>query len=178
MNNVVSSVTSGVKSGVKSSAKNIKKLVKNGELTYEELRAIEGRRRAILKRSQLPFYRILTFWDGTVLRTLVTDFLFWFTMAIYVAVRIQARVGLPDFVSDIKTSDIGVIGGFLSFFLVFFVVQNNKRFDILYGESMKIKGRIFDVATMARSCSTLPLTNSLRMIRYMNAAVSEDSIPC
>jgi hypothetical protein len=61
-----------------------------------------------------------------------------------------------------------VLGGFLSFFLVFYVNQNHKRYFDLYEDSMACKGRIFDVASLA--VTTLPYAQAHRLVRYMNAA--------
>lgn len=138
---------------------------------WEELKVIEKKRREILRRSELPLVRILLFWDGTCLRVLFQDPLVWFTMSIYIAIRIQARLGLSSKVANISTSDIGIIGGFLSFFLVFFVVQSNTRFNMMYDKSMCCEGRILDIATLAKA--TLPRENGLRLIRYLNAAVGD-----
>eukprot|EP00549_Striatella_unipunctata_P015902 CAMPEP_0118681696 /NCGR_PEP_ID=MMETSP0800-20121206/5081_1 /TAXON_ID=210618 ORGANISM="Striatella unipunctata, Strain CCMP2910" /NCGR_SAMPLE_ID=MMETSP0800 /ASSEMBLY_ACC=CAM_ASM_000638 /LENGTH=375 /DNA_ID=CAMNT_0006578019 /DNA_START=44 /DNA_END=1171 /DNA_ORIENTATION=+ len=140
----------------------------NEEYSWEELKSIERRRRAVLRRSSLPFWRILTFWDGTCLRILVHDVLFWISIAIFVGIRCQARWGIPDAVSDLDSNDIGVIGGFLSFFLVFFVVQSNNRFDTLYAKSMVGENKIFDVAMIAKA--SLPIERAKRLVRYMNAA--------
>jgi hypothetical protein len=141
-----------------------------GDRTWDELKAIEKKRREILRRLSLPLIRILFFWDGTCNSILLQDPLVWITLALYVVVRIQARVGYTGFAGNISTSDIGVIGGFLSFFLVFFVVQSNTRFNTMYEKSMSCEGRIFDTATLAKA--SLPREHGLRLIRYMNAAVS------
>lgn len=90
------------------------------------------------------------------------------TITIYIAIRIAAREGLPDYVSDLDSGRLGVVGGFLTFFIVFFVNQTYKRFLGLYGNCMACKGRIFDAATLARTC--MPLERALRLNRYMNAA--------
>ena len=71
------------------------------------------------------------------------------------------RIGIPDYVADIGSGDIGVVGGFTSFFLVFYVNQSNTRYFSLY------KGRIFDVASIA--ATNLPRNVATRLIRYMNA---------
>jgi hypothetical protein len=67
------------------------------------------------------------------------------------------RLGLPDYLEDLNTGNIGVIGAFLSFFLIFFVVANQKCFDMLYASSMSCEGHIFDIAT-------LPKPNDCRLI--------------
>lgn len=149
---------------------NVNKMTLAGEdeFTFSQLKSVEKRRRAILKRSELPFFKVLTFWDGTCLRLLCFDPLLWFTIIIYVVIRVQARIGLPEYVADLNTGNIGVIGSFLSFFLVYFVVTSNKRFDDQYAMSMAAKGRVLDVASMARA--SLPRDIALRVVRYMNAS--------
>ncbi len=138
------------------------------EYSWDELEAIEKRRRRILKRSDDPFFSILAQWDGTVLDQLFHDALFWITILIYAGVRVWARIGIPDYVADLGSGDIAVIGGFTSFFLVFFVNQSNARYFSLYDKSMACKGRIFDVASIA--VTNLPRNVATRLIRYMNAA--------
>lgn len=157
-------------SASKMMTRSFRKLFGNSDdLSWQELKDIERRRRAILRRTDLPFYRILTFWDGTTLQVLCLDPLMWCCIALYIAVRFQARSGLPDYVADIASVDIGVIGAFLSFFLVFFVNQSYNRYETLYGFSMSCEGRTFDVASICRA--TLPRANGLRLIRFMNATV-------
>ncbi len=173
MNTVTASVktaakatTSAASSTVKTAAKVISSAEK--EYTWDELEAIETRRRAILKRSEEPFWGILAHWDGTVLPSIFTDSLFWITVGIYILIRVWARTGIPDYVVDLGSGDIAVIGGFLSFFLVFYVNQSNTRFFTLYNCSMACKGRIFDTATLV--VATLPKEVGCRVVRYMNAA--------
>jgi hypothetical protein len=122
------------------------------EKRWKELQRLEKKRRAILKRVEEPFWKTLLYWDGTVLSHLKTDSVLWLTMALYLATRVLARQGLPDFVSDLDAGRMGIIGGFLTFFVVFYVNQSHKRYFQLYGHSMACKGRIFDAATLARSC--------------------------
>jgi hypothetical protein len=90
-------------------------------------------------------------------------------MCLYIATRVAARQGLPAFAAGLDTDRIVIVGGFLTFFLVFYVNQSHKRFFDLYCHSMACKGRIFDAATLARSCH-MPSEQALRLIRYMNAA--------
>jgi predicted membrane chloride channel (bestrophin family) len=136
---------------------------------WEALQRIERRRRNILLRTEEPFWRTLMYWDGTVLSALKFDSLLWITIAIYVGVRCAARSGLPEFVSGLDSGRMAIVGGFLTFFMVFYVNQTNARFLALYGHSMACKGRIFDAATLARTCR-MPHERALRLIRYLNAA--------
>jgi len=91
-------------------------------------------------------------------------------IAIYVAVRLQAHFGnLPAYVEQIgEASDIGILGSFLSFFLVFFVNQSNSRFNEMYKKTAEIRRRILDTASMA--AITMPPAQALRLVRYLNAA--------
>jgi predicted membrane chloride channel (bestrophin family) len=144
------------------------KTTQQDEFRWEELQRIEKRRRAILLLVEQPFWKVLTYWDGTVLRAISMDPLFWFVLACYVAVRIQARLELPTFVASLSSNNLTIVGGFLTFFLVFYVNQNHKRYFGLYNDSMACKGRIFDVATLA--VANLPPEIASRLVRYMNAA--------
>jgi len=124
-------------------------------------------------------------WNGTVLRILAKDILIYLTMVIYISIRLAARYGggVPTYLGELGSGNLSVIGGFLSFFLVFYVNQSHARFFRLYHESMTCKGRIFDVAALAKT--TLPPARATRLVRYMNAAhiagyvgLSSETYPC
>jgi len=139
------------------------------DYTWEELQKLEKVRRSILTRSEDGFWKTLSYWKGTCLQILLFDSLLWIVLGIYAGIRIQARLDAPTFVAEIGgAQDIAVIGGFLSFFLVFYVNQNHKRYFGLYENAMACKGRIFDVSTMA--VAYLPKEVAMRLVRYMNAA--------
>ena len=80
---------------------------------------------SILLRTEQPFWGILSHWDGTCLvltSLLIKDPLLWITIAIYIGMRVSARKGILDYVSEFSTdSNIIVIGSFVSFSLVFYV---------------------------------------------------------
>jgi hypothetical protein len=167
--------TSALGSGVAGGLSTVSTLVLGpNELNHAQLQSIEKRRRAILLRSELPFYKMLTYWDGTCLKILALDPLMWLTMILYVIIRVMSRTGLPDYVEALSSGNIGVLGTFLSFFLVFFVNNSNTRFNAQYGLSMAAKGRILDIASIARG--TLPKERGLRIVRYLNASVSYDML--
>jgi predicted membrane chloride channel (bestrophin family) len=75
---------------------------------------------------------------------------------------------VPGFMRDLGDTDLDVIGGFLSFFLVIFVNQSNLRFNEMYKLSMSCTGKIYDVAQSV--AVSLPHANALRLVRYLNAA--------
>ena len=138
------------------------------EHSFQELQAIESRRRQILHRSDLPYWRILMFIDGTCLRALSSDWLLFLTLSVFVGIRFQAwTVGmLPEFA--LGRLGISEIGGFLSFFLVLFVNQSNQRFQDMYKESKNACKRIYDLA--ATATTALPPAEAARLVRYINAA--------
>jgi hypothetical protein len=137
--------------------------------TWAELNHLEQRRRAILKRVELPFRRIIFYWDGTCLRALSRDWLIWITIVMYVFIRTLAWLDIvPHFVNELGSRDTGVLGGFLSFFLVLFVNQTNSRFNAMYMDSMACETFIMDVASIAKM--SFPRPNALRIVRYLNAA--------
>lgn len=163
------------KNPIKGSYQRIKKAVKvsfapvQDDYRWEELQEIERDRREILLRVDDPVWKTLLRYDGTVMQILIADPLFWFTVLLYVGIRILAEYDLlPPSLHDFPVDSITVLGGFLSFFLVFWVNQSNSRFFGLYGHSMACKGRIFDAASLAVTC--LPYAQASRLVRYMNAA--------
>lgn len=141
---------------------------------WKELQDIERRRRKILKRSELPFWRILGYFEGTCLKAMVVDWLLWVTLGVYVSLRVVLRLGLGGEALHLvdlglgDTTDISVIGGFLSFFLVLFVNQSNTRFTDMYKTSMKCPARIYDVAQIV--APTFSKARAQRLIRRLNAA--------
>eukprot|EP00977_Amphora_coffeiformis_P009244 scaffold2102_cov161-Amphora_coffeaeformis.AAC.28 len=153
-------------------SKTLKTLVNSitTDLSWEELQALEKRRRKILRRQgRKSFFRILFSWDGTLLRMLSKDNLMRLTMGIYALVRCGAHLNLlPEVLNTIGGADIGIIGAFLSFFLVIFVNDSSSAFERLFEISMKVKNSILATASLARS--SLPRSHAARLVRYLNAA--------
>ena len=92
------------------------------------------------------------------------------TMLIYIGIRIFANVidYVPTSVELWTGANIGIIGGFLSFFLVLFVNQTNGRFLEMYGCSKACSGRIQDVAGLAKT--QLPPEMADKLVKHFNAA--------
>lgn len=158
---------------VKGAKRSILKHVMNQVDTYrlEELQAIEKRRRAILQLVEQPFWKIILHLDGTVLQQMTHDMLFWITAILYAGIRFQARFGkLPTYLSTLGSGNIAALGGFISFILVFYVNQTHKRYFDLYSNSMAVKGRIFDVAALAKTTFGSDQAAARRLVRYLNAA--------
>jgi Bestrophin, RFP-TM, chloride channel len=165
--------TAGKKNRMKKATQGVKKVVKkivpeHRDYRWEELQRIEKRRNQILHHVEEPTWKILLRWDGTVLRILAGNPLLWITLTIYVMMRVFARNSLPEVLGKTTSDSMTILGGFLSFFLVFYVNQNHKRFFQLYNDSMGMKGRIFDIASLA--VTTLPFAQASRLVRYCNAA--------
>jgi Bestrophin, RFP-TM, chloride channel len=135
---------------------------------WSELQENEKRRQAALRYVSEPFWKILTHWDGTVWKILIRDFLFWLTMAIYVGVRFQTRYSLPVFISALSSDNMGLIGGFLTFTLAFYVNQNYSRYFSLYQESRNCSGHILDLASLMKP--VMPYHRAARILRYLNAS--------
>jgi hypothetical protein len=139
-------------------------------LSWNELQAIEKRRRRILRHGEKPFIRILTLWEGTVWHALATDVLLYFVIAVYIITRVIALYfDAEHLVAAFSGDNIRVIGGFLTFFLVIYVNATNTRFNTLYDASMGCKGKVIEASLLAKAC--LPRERALRFVRYMNAAV-------
>jgi len=124
----------------------------------------------MLLQAELPFWRILSYYNGTSLKVVTTDSLVWAILITYAWIRIRANSidYVPDEVSMLAKTNISILGGFLSFFLVLFVNQTNSRFLEMYGFSKACSGRIQDVAGLAKT--QLPFEVADQLIRHFNAA--------
>ena len=121
-------------------------------------------------QAELPFWRIILFWSGTCLKEITTDELVWLSMAIYAGIRIYASTidYVPEVAAMVEKTNVSILGGFLSFFLVLFVNQTNGRFLEMYGFCKACSGRIQDVAGLAKT--QLPPDVADRLVRHLNAA--------
>ena len=119
--------------------------VNGTEQTFEELEATEYKRRDLLKMSKKFvsaefFYTI----QGTVLGQIFGSVVFWVTLFVYLSIRI-AIVDYKHPVLPIQTFPLSVIGGFVSFFLTFFVNQTFSRFSTMYFSSKAVEGRLHNL---------------------------------
>lgn len=141
--------------------------------TLSELQQIEFQRREILQCVELPFWRILTFWNGTCLKALALDWLIWVPIIIYLTLRVQAHLGvaMPELIALMGKTDTNILGSFLSFLLVLFVNQTNARFFDMYKLSKACGGQIQDAAGLASTwLQRKQPDRTSRLIRYLNAA--------
>lgn len=139
--------------------------------TWADIKEIERRRLKILSKVEYPFWRVLSSWHGTCLQAMATDSMVWVPLLIFAAVRWLAHsdITVPGSVTEaMEFSNIGILGGFLSFLLVLFVNQTNARFFEMYKLSRACSGRVQDIAGF--SSARLPPAAAARLVRYMNAA--------
>lgn len=140
------------------------------QYTNEDLMKIEKERRSLLRRvKRFSVVNILTSLGGTVLPSIFRSPFSWFILAFYTIVRVlmrQVPLGSTN-LPVIPLALISIIGGFMSFSLVFFVSQAYSRLCAQYDQSMRIEGRIFNLAYLARS--NLLYAEAHRLLRYLNA---------
>ena len=114
-------------------------------------------------QAELPFWRIILFWSGTCLKEIASDSLVWTTLAIYVGIRIYANFidHVPESVDLLSKTNVGILGGFLSFFLVLFVNQTNGRFLEMYGFSKAVSNCVncLELTLWFTSCDICQGTN-------------------
>lgn len=144
---------------------------KKEQLEYDQLIENDKHRELVASYCEQPFWKIIFHFQGTVLRVIIEDILFWLTLASYVSCRITIRMNPgTDDAEDFKnlSGNLSYVGGFLLFFLVFYVNQNHHRYFQLHNDSMILMGRVNDVATLVKAI--LPMERARRINRYMNAA--------
>ena len=100
---------------------------------------------------------LLLFWSGTCLKEVSTDLLVWLTLAVYIGIRVVANMidYVPDSVALLEKTNVGILGGFLSFFLVLFVNQTNARFLEMYGFSKACVSLVFGFGVVHIMCSQI-----------------------
>ncbi len=141
------------------------------ERTYEDLKNIEAKRRKLLKTAKnITRFKMIFAFSETLLPEVLTSRSFATVFILYIVIRILIvqEIVKQEAWFVVTSSSIAMIGGFLSFFLVFFANQSYTRFTTLYGNSMSMEGRIFNVALLART--NLPTNEAWRLMRYLNAA--------
>jgi len=145
---------------------------KRDQQQYDQLIREDKDRELVASYCEEPFWKIIFHFKGTVLRVIIEDVLFWLTLATYVAIRIQFHLDPGDATLqanyDNLSANLVYVGGFLLFFLVFYVNQNHHRYFQLHQDSMCMMGRVNDVATLVKAI--LPMERARRINRFMNAA--------
>jgi len=130
--------------------------------TYDELLRIEERRGKFIPRSYLGNLFILATWRHTVLRYLIFDFQFWCTIVIYAIVRVYFnRLDLP-------LTALGIIVGFISFLLTFYLNNVITRYFAFYNACMGILGTIWEITWLTRC--VLSEDVAIQIVKYVNIA--------
>lgn len=137
-------------------------------LTYDELEKIEVARDRVRLSAYDKGISLLGHWQGTILRCVVLAPDVWFSLAVYVVVKYCMEAGILD-PSEVPLSYLGIVGGFISFLLVFFIGECYSRYMNQFGRLAGCFGRIFDCAALAGAI--LPKPRASRLLRYMNTAV-------
>ena len=108
--------------------------------------------------------------QGTVLEWCIKGVQMWISVSVYIVTRILVRrFRKPEEQQQFPPMDAPhIIGGFLSFFLVFYASQAYRRFNAMYNNSMACLGRIFDVCTLAKV--NMERAAALRIWRHVNLA--------
>lgn len=130
--------------------------------SYDDLLRIEKRRGKFIPRSYLGNLFVLMSWRHTVLRYLIFDFQFWCTIVIYVIVRVYfSQLELP-------LTALGIIVGFISFLLTFYLNSVVARYFQFYNACMGCLGAIFEICWLTRCI--LPEEVALKIVKYVNVA--------
>jgi len=162
-----------IKEGRKSGFHDLWGLVRQDHLEYDQLVKEDKDREKVASFCEEPFWKIIFHFKGTVLKVIFDDILFWLTLATFVSIRIRFRYDpTSDDLNEVNYENLSdnlvYVGGFLTFFLVFYVDQNHHRYFQLHHDSMALMGAVEDMATLAKA--VLPMERARRMIRLMNAA--------
>jgi len=96
------------------------------DYSWEDLQRIEKVRRNILRQGVIPFFGVMLQWEGSVLKAFFRDPYAYFLMIFYIVIRGIFYLDKFSIIeNDQNTSlgvvNIGIIGGFLTFFLIFYV---------------------------------------------------------
>jgi hypothetical protein len=86
--------------------------VAESEQKWQELQATEIKRRALLKRTGGSFFNILFSYEGTFWRIMTRDVLLWFTIGVYVFLRLLAH--LSGTVFYVSSNQIGALGAVMT----------------------------------------------------------------
>ena len=86
--------------------------VAESEQKWQELQTTESKRRALLRRTGDSFFSILFSYEGTFWRIMARDMLLWFTVGVYIVLRLMAH--LSGTVFEISSNQIGALGAVMT----------------------------------------------------------------
>ena len=101
---------------------------KEDHCSWEDLQHKEKKRRNLLRQGETPFFGVLLHWEGSVLKAFFNDPLAYFLIIFYAVIRGTFYLEKFSIVEDnqlpnLGLANIGIIGGFLTFFLIFYAVS-------------------------------------------------------
>ena len=138
---------------------------------HSGLLKVEADRRELLRHSKLHYrqYTYFQLW-GTVIPTVWKLGDWWLTVCIYLLGRLlmHFEVTTNPLVVALDSRYVSIMGGFVSFLLVFYNNQTYARFTSQYEASMRMEGRIFNCAYITRDI--LPEGIAWQIVRYLNGA--------
>ncbi len=141
----------------------------NAQHNHDTLIQIEKDRRELLRHSKLRYkqYTYFQLW-GTVLPLIIISWEWWLSVAIYILARLLVYFEAAPYLTlaVIDSRYLSIIGGFISFLLVFYNNQGYSRYTAQYEQSMRIEGRIFNATYMVKD--SLPVGMAWQFIRYLN----------
>lgn len=142
------------------------------KIRFEQLLNLEHTKTELFEKARdFDQFKIAHSFVGTILPYLITSPLSWAMASMYVLLRCFLRyevIHLGDDLPEMNGVVTSIVGGFMSFFLVFFVSQAYARFVAQYNHSKNIIKCITRTVLVARN--TLPQAEVLRIIRYLNSA--------
>jgi len=133
---------------------------------WDYLKRVEKKRRTRLlyKDQDTHGYRIIfRHINGTIITAILDDPLFWITMAVFVGFRFVTGID-----RIVESEGVKSISTFMSLILAFFINQSRQDYNASYKVSMQSKGKIIEMATLAKS--VLPEERAHQLVRRMNAA--------
>ena len=156
----------------------------------EELGLKEKRRVALVQHGKTAnYWKILTAWDGTAVKWASKTVRLWWSVGIFMSVRLITIFGMLRTAAGLTDSDtaeewiannvppmdmnkVAIIGAFHSLFLVFYASQTYERYDAQWKIATGIQGRIYDICTMAINCfeqNNQGAAAAHRLFRHANA---------
>jgi hypothetical protein len=138
--------------------------------SYSEIKEIEGERKRLSEASKsYSGLQVLTTFTGTIIPHIICSPQSWFILMLYCVIRSLMNYDIifqgPD-MPQINTAVVSIMGGFMSFFIVFFLSQTYSRFMQNLELTTRVRGRAFHMLIIARS--TLPKEETYRLFRYLN----------
>lgn len=119
------------------------------------------------RRPTTSLVLIFGHWKATVFSAIVTSLQAWISLVLFTVISILNQHTDIEF-PDMSPDAVGQAATAMTFFLTFFASQSFSRLNEQYFLSMTFYGRVFDIATLARSY--MPLEHARRLVRHANAA--------